>query len=525
MCDSGRIDRNGSLVRARPVALAGPDVGDDVAVRQHHALRAAPKCRTCSRSLPAHRRRAPRSAARGPVAGRQRSYRRQRVARDRDAGRTSGVAHAAVRADRLGCARAFDDQRPGLGIAGAPRDVLRIVIDVERNDDEPQSERGEVERDPIDAVAQADRDAVARLEAQRAATPPASARAASQARRRGRRDQRPSRMAAIKRLVRGRRDAARRIPRCSPLASSHRAIDRCLPILPPLSRRVQSERGAKRARFGYTRGSRAESFDAHDCASSAATSLTTKKAKAAAQKSSRTRPRATSSPARGTATRSRSSARAYRADARRQERSPSRRAAVVPDDAAQGFDRAGDPPGARPLARRQDLTPPQASSANGASSPPKIAPHDRGFPRVDDGQELACAVHAAKRQQAALEEFLQRGETGDPRRPAHRRERGAQQRHVHVAIERGAELDDQRDLPLAFAGGCRTHDKRRNTKRPTAANLRRAWRPARGRARATAPRARSPLRRSTMTPSGSTRTMIGTTRARSASRRLKSPGP
>ena len=52
-------------------------------------------------------------------------------------------------------------------LRGAPRDVVGIVVDVERDDDQPKPERGQVERDPVDAVAQADRDAIAGREAQR----------------------------------------------------------------------------------------------------------------------------------------------------------------------------------------------------------------------------------------------------------------------------------------------------------------------------------------------------------------------
>jgi hypothetical protein len=43
----------------------------------------------------------------------------------------------------------------------------RVVIDVQRNDDDAQPESRQIQRDPIDAVSQAHGDAVARLEAQR----------------------------------------------------------------------------------------------------------------------------------------------------------------------------------------------------------------------------------------------------------------------------------------------------------------------------------------------------------------------
>ena len=62
--------------------------------------------------------------------------------------------------------------------ADAPRDVVGIVVDVERHDDEPEAQRGQVDRDPVDAVARAQRDAVAGARSPRAGTPPASARRA-----------------------------------------------------------------------------------------------------------------------------------------------------------------------------------------------------------------------------------------------------------------------------------------------------------------------------------------------------------
>ncbi len=50
-------------------------------------------------------------------------------------------------------------------IADAPRDVVGIVVDIERDDDQPHPERGQVDRDPVDAVAQAHGDPVAGDEA------------------------------------------------------------------------------------------------------------------------------------------------------------------------------------------------------------------------------------------------------------------------------------------------------------------------------------------------------------------------
>ena len=127
-----------------------------------------PECRTCSRSSPALVGKRRDSAARR----RRRQGRSDRRQRSSPAIGTQHIdAAGSVRPpsrERLRpCARALDDQRPRLGIGGAPRDVVRIVVDVERDDDDPQSERGQVERDPVDAVSQADRDAVAGCEAQR----------------------------------------------------------------------------------------------------------------------------------------------------------------------------------------------------------------------------------------------------------------------------------------------------------------------------------------------------------------------
>ena len=61
--------------------------------------------------------------------------------------------------------RRVQHQQPGVGITDAPGDVLGVVDHVQRHHDQSHAERGLVDRDPLHAVLQADRDAVALLEA------------------------------------------------------------------------------------------------------------------------------------------------------------------------------------------------------------------------------------------------------------------------------------------------------------------------------------------------------------------------
>ncbi len=67
-------------------------------------------------------------------------------------------------AQRLRDARVLDDDEPGRGVADAPRDVFRIVVDIERHDDQAKAERRQVNRHPGGAVARAQPDAVTRHE-------------------------------------------------------------------------------------------------------------------------------------------------------------------------------------------------------------------------------------------------------------------------------------------------------------------------------------------------------------------------
>ena len=63
--------------------------------------------------------------------------------------------------ERVRDLRVLDDEQSRLGVGDAPRDAVGIVVDIERNDDESEPKRGEIERDPVDAVFQANRNAIA----------------------------------------------------------------------------------------------------------------------------------------------------------------------------------------------------------------------------------------------------------------------------------------------------------------------------------------------------------------------------
>ncbi len=102
------------------------------------------------------------------------------VAGLREKGRRGGAALSVVRAqyddrrqrmpglgetrETRGNARALDDQQPRLRVIHAPCDIVGIVVDVQRNHDQSQAQRGLVDGDPVDAVARAQRDALAGLQ-------------------------------------------------------------------------------------------------------------------------------------------------------------------------------------------------------------------------------------------------------------------------------------------------------------------------------------------------------------------------
>ena len=145
--------------------LARGHVGDDVAVRQHHALRPARRS-----GCVADRGQGPlgkfaelgRACSGGEEAGDRGSVvaalRAQGIHR-RDGG--GGLP------ERVGHARVLHDEQSCLRVGGAPRGVVWVVLDVERNDDEAQPERGQIERDPVHAIAQTHSDAVALAQFQR----------------------------------------------------------------------------------------------------------------------------------------------------------------------------------------------------------------------------------------------------------------------------------------------------------------------------------------------------------------------
>jgi len=64
-------------------------------------------------------------------------------------------------ADPFGKSRILDDQKPRFRVLRAPRSVVGIVVDVKRDDDQAEAERGEIGGDPGDAVPRAQCDAVA----------------------------------------------------------------------------------------------------------------------------------------------------------------------------------------------------------------------------------------------------------------------------------------------------------------------------------------------------------------------------
>ena len=112
-------------------------------MRQHHALRPARRCPTCSRSSRAS---PSGTALHLDLAARRRqefvdgdgAVLRRREARRR-AARPSGASAPRIGAGFAQSARephVLDDDELRLGIRRAPRDVLGIVVDVERHDDE-----------------------------------------------------------------------------------------------------------------------------------------------------------------------------------------------------------------------------------------------------------------------------------------------------------------------------------------------------------------------------------------------------
>ncbi len=63
--------------------------------------------------------------------------------------------------ESIGHAASLRHEEPRAAVFQAPGDVLRIVVHVERHDDETEPERGLIGRNPVDAVSQAQRDAIA----------------------------------------------------------------------------------------------------------------------------------------------------------------------------------------------------------------------------------------------------------------------------------------------------------------------------------------------------------------------------
>ena len=160
----------GSTGRDRQIApcrsACRPDVGEDVAMRQHHALRTPRGAgRVAGASSPAHRRR----SSRPRVAGLRRQTARHRWQRARpsigmqyDVG---GSGCPAVGADRRGLAamrEPLDDQQPRLGVMPTHHATFSALSSTySGTTTSPQVQRGEVGRYPVDAVLRHDRDAVA----------------------------------------------------------------------------------------------------------------------------------------------------------------------------------------------------------------------------------------------------------------------------------------------------------------------------------------------------------------------------
>ena len=84
--------------------------------------------------------------ARACSGGQQRCDRGQAVCRRPGARHTcGGNGEPLLRETRARHARAFDDEASRFGMADAPRDVFRIVIDVQRDDDQAQAQRREID--------------------------------------------------------------------------------------------------------------------------------------------------------------------------------------------------------------------------------------------------------------------------------------------------------------------------------------------------------------------------------------------
>ena len=295
---------------------AGVDVGDDVAVRQHHALGPSRRCPRCSRSSPASSAATARDLDGSPPSrGQERSTGRRAGALrfgvvGRAARRPAAAAHrpSPVAQGRRRGARSRRSTQRRLGVADAPRDVVGVVVDVERHDDEPEAERREVDRDParrrcartarpgrpatspsrrnaacqraIAVATSADRDVAPRR--RRRGDDTARARAARGAARKSRRCCRPCvpRSApAARPRVRSRRrafDSADSGPRADPAGGD---AARTPPPAP-----VQAAEQRSRRRFGYTRRVTGRTAHGHDRRSRRSTHLSHKKAKDAAQK-------------------------------------------------------------------------------------------------------------------------------------------------------------------------------------------------------------------------------------------------
>ncbi len=140
-------------------ALAGGDVGENVAVREHHALgpaRSAGGVANRGEGVVCERRgfelrRLSRKHRFDPVAAAARIGCEAENARKRGAHLGQSVRHAT----------ALHDEQAGAAILQAPGDVFRIVVHVERHDDQAEPERTLVGRDPVDAVFQAQSNALA----------------------------------------------------------------------------------------------------------------------------------------------------------------------------------------------------------------------------------------------------------------------------------------------------------------------------------------------------------------------------
>ena len=145
--------------------LARPDIGDEVAVREHDAFRA-------SRRAGSEANRGQRRIWKCAKFGGVRRSRQQRGDRGRLVARI-GPHDMELRQGSAGLlqrpchSRAFHDENASLGILDAPGDIFGIVVDVERHDHQAEAERRKIDGNPVDTVLHAQCNAVTLDQSQR----------------------------------------------------------------------------------------------------------------------------------------------------------------------------------------------------------------------------------------------------------------------------------------------------------------------------------------------------------------------